>query len=701
MKSYFMNKNFLASIFFVAFFMLSSCEKGEDIADGELVTQIVMPSGSKIFEVGEQVTISGKGFTQGDRVFLSNAVRSTEVNAEATVVTISDNQIIFIIPEDMSDGQYTVILRRGNEDVILGTITIGTSKVDPPIPNTDQVLYLDGVAEGKAIMVLFTDGSSRTANYAKSSGIIFTESEKDKTLKGISAEGLNNGSSDEFADRTTILIGRKASECIRLSFDNGGSLQLRAADVDGYRNIGSFSELQLICKDATTCAGKYRQEADIDLMSLEWRAIQYYVNSNTVEPFTGVYDGDDHTIANLKIDKFEADCQGLFGKVSGGTIQNVKVISGNVKGNNYVGGICGKAESSSEIVKCSNSAKINGRNYIGGIVGTNQNSNLTDCFNTATISADSSAGGVSGSGSGIIKSCYNTGAVSGTSVNMTFVGGVVGSNSNSLIDCYNSGTVSGKNDIGGVTAYNSGSINNCSNSGKVSGTSNYTYAGGIAGNNYGLISDSHNTGTISGDFFVGGVTGKNAKFITNCHNEGGVSGGSYVSGLVGENFGGDIIACYNSGNIYGNRIAIGGVVGRNDMKGTVTACYNTNTVSGSQYVGGIAGENSGSTTSVKSCYNTGKITASVGNYGGVVGFNHNNATVELCYWRVITGGASAGVGTTDSYTSATRFSGTDWPLSSMSGWGIGNPTDNGEGYYWKNLGSWNNGAPVFPKLWWE
>ncbi|MBP1903384.1 surface glycoprotein (TIGR04207 family), partial [Halorubrum trapanicum] len=65
-------------------------------------------------------------------------------------------------------------------------------------------------------------------------------------------------------------------------------------------------------------------------------------NDSTPTAFTGSFDGDNHTITGLTIDRPDANYVGLFGYSDGGnsTIQRV-TASGDVNGLNYVGGLAG------------------------------------------------------------------------------------------------------------------------------------------------------------------------------------------------------------------------------------------------------------------------------------------------------------------------------------------------------------------------
>ena len=211
---------------------------------------------------------------------------------------------------------------------------------------------------------------------------------------------------------------------------------------------------------------------DIDLSSVcgaelsngtSWEPIGNSIRNS----YEGTFDGDGHTISGLYINNTSDNYQGLFGRVNGGTVQDLSV-SGSVKGDDYVGGVVGY-NYSGIVTGCIFSGSgsvsgVTGSDYVGGVVGDNGSSaSVENCYNTGSVngSADSSSvGGVVGDNSGTVKNCYNTDAVSGSG---WYVGGVVGSNSGTVENCYNTDKVSGNRSVGGVVGQNfgSGSVTNC------------------------------------------------------------------------------------------------------------------------------------------------------------------------------------------------------------------------------------------------
>ena len=199
--------------------------------------------------------------------------------------------------------------------------------------------------------------------------------------------------------------------------------------------------------------------------------------------FQGSFDGQGHTISGIYINE-EVDNQGLFGFVTGGTIQNVNVAKSYIRASRYVGGIVGYIEKSGTVLNCSNSGTVIGTSeanaIAGGIVGYNNCSTVSNCPNSGTVEV--------------------TGA--GTGPGYPSVGGIVGYNYGDAIvsNCSNSGTVTGTGDnacIGGIVGYSNFIcvVSNSSNTGKVSGSSEAV--GGIVGSN-----TAFDSGSVTNSYYL-------------------------------------------------------------------------------------------------------------------------------------------------------------------------------------------------------
>jgi len=207
--------------------------------------------------------------------------------------------------------------------------------------------------------------------------------------------------------------------------------------------------------------------------------------------YTGIFDGNGHSISGLYVNRDEAaddvhtwfkSCIGLFGYYSGVT-RNLSVLDSYMRGKDCIGGICGYNDGGT-IQNCYSAATVCGDSYIGGICGRSEGDSIIEnCYNTGYVyGATRSIGGICGDNSATLQGCSNVGNVKGK----FYVGGIVGESSGSgntiwIKDCYNRGNVIGDTkDIGGIGGYiGSSLVENCYSQATVSGNTN---VGGICGN---------------------------------------------------------------------------------------------------------------------------------------------------------------------------------------------------------------------------
>lgn len=289
-------------------------------------------------------------------------------------------------------------------------------------------------------------------------------------------------------------------------------------------------------------------------------------------------------------------------------------FTGELKGAEEVGGICGhssgtgydpEGELLAYISGCTVAGgSVTGGGDVGGVVGYNKDTIVSNCRVSVNVSAVAGltkandgqhAGGIAGQmpdDDTVVKDCFSTGNVSADN---GFAGGIVG--------LLRFGTVTGcvaKGDVasgahhtneasngatGGIVGGNEGGkIYNCASSGTITSSGeNAGAVGGIAGAMQYIISEAGTTafpgvvncaafGNVSADIAVGGIVGQNdAGFIVNCAALGEVSGPDKVGGVVGFSFSGAdkhhalIRNCSVLGKISGNTMA-GGIVGKNGDK---------------------------------------------------------------------------------------------------------------------------------------
>jgi hypothetical protein len=279
----------------------------------------------------------------------------------------------------------------------------------------------------------------------------------------------------------------------------------------------------------------FRLTADLDLSVYGtdegWEPIGTETN-----PFTGSFDGDDHIIRNLFIDRFWDPKIGLFG-YTGETakIWDLGLANVNIFGNHDVGGLVGWNEG--EIANSWVTGDVTGRSETGGLVGVNHGS-ITDSWAIGTVTDvwSGSIGGLVAENFGTITKCHAEATVTSDNSN---AGGLVGANYGSITESHAVGVVEGSSYVGGLVGLNSeGNIDRCYATGNVTGTEdwiNYTFVGGLVGYNRASISNSYAKGAASGAEDIGGLVGCNADTgsITTCYSTGRVSGDSNIGGLVG------------------------------------------------------------------------------------------------------------------------------------------------------------------------
>jgi len=306
-----------------------------------------------------------------------------------------------------------------------------------------------------------------------------------------------------FAGCTNLKDVTIHSENITIGSGNDMLLNFPAAEdtnSDGVYELENASDLYWFAQQVNTGTDtdiKGVLAGDIDLKDGTARGLGWSPIGIPTYHFVGSLDGAGHSVTNLDLGNPELTGQGLFGYIgAGGTVSNL-AVSGSVRGNRNVGGVCAYNEGT--LTNCHNAATVSGEGPIGGVCGYNsETGTIETCYNTATVTgADYMAkvGGVCGENDGTVINCYNTGKVRLTYGYGSNVGGVCGENGGIVSNCYNTAAVDGAAfDLAGGSIYDHtyvggvcgdlswyGSISKCYNTGVVSGTGNKTYIGGALG----------------------------------------------------------------------------------------------------------------------------------------------------------------------------------------------------------------------------
>ncbi len=350
--------------------------------------------------------------------------------------------------------------------------------------------------------------------------------------------------------------------------------------------IGTANELNLVGMCPYERDAHFKLMADIDLSAFDGKDGRPAFNIvgghpwgfEDDKPFSGIFDGNGHTVSNFSHTCTETYNVGLFGYVSGpnsvvknleltwpnidagtggvvgalvgylegGTVADCHIDGGSVSGGWEIGGLVG-ASYYGTITECNSSATVSGNDSVGGLVGYNQGA-ITYCDSGGRVLGDYSVGGLVGSNGlwecdwwecweepGTIYHSYSTAGVLGTGSNC---GGLVGSNdAGEVARCYASGIVLGVSAVGGLAGWNGGKISSCYSTADVGGEKD---VGGLVGLN-------------SGGWLLPGAT------ITNCYSTGIVLGDKYVGGLVGEGDVNDVVASFWDIGTSGQEMSAGGI----------------------------------------------------------------------------------------------------------------------------------------------
>lgn len=354
------------------------------------------------------------------------------------------------------------------------------------------------------------------------------------------------------------------------------------------QNAAQLAWVSKAVSEGTSFAGaRIKLVADIDLAGYNWIPIGNIVNS-----FSGSFDGQNHTIYNLKTDTslHQEFGFGLFGYVcyeqpeENVYIRNINIKDAELSHGNEQGILAG-------VINC----------YAG------VNFTLSNCHTTGIISGGTLGGVVGRLACGrvgndvTVKNCTSRADITTSG----FGGGVIGS-----LEVSGRDYVDGDGDV---------TVEECKFSGVTRSTGRYGKASGIIS----VIKHGNKKGTVR---------------VKRCVNDAGINGAQYTSigGIVSGIEGGSgkakeiIEQCVNKRYIHGG-YDTGGICGAIPGSTTISQCYNTGTI-GYAFLGGSMGGIIGSSGGIiQDCYNDGQIlhTSAMDYNGGIAG--HNNNIIKNCY----------------------------------------------------------------------
>lgn len=380
------------------------------------------------------------------------------------------------------------------------------------------------------------------------------------------------------------------------AFDAGNTFDGGDGTAANPYRISTTDQLYQVRNDL---AAHYQLAADIDLASSEayrdnWVPIGRYVptdaDSGDVSPrlglaFTGSFDGNGHTISNLKISRTIDDSAaaedmtgtGLFGGVAGSAyIHDLIIENANVSSNgNCTAALVGMAMSTPgqrpvliENISLTGNNSISGIGSVAGLVGSAQDIDIAGCSAAANVIMTTA-----GNGAGILGGGLEGGSI----VNCTAAGTVTAT---ATMDY--AGTTFGSVGVGGLAgcAFDSTEVTGCTvTNATISVGKNSIMVGGLLGYS-GVVNEGDYTSDEDGFTVIKDcqVTGVTINAATGANRIGGLIG----SGFCGPNYNSyypassaiHIINCKAAGKILGadSGAIAGSILGYAFRNSAVVSC---------------------------------------------------------------------------------------------------------------------------------
>ncbi|MBR1598679.1 MAG: leucine-rich repeat protein [Lachnospiraceae bacterium] len=603
---------------------------GSQIISGNRVLEkIYIPDTAAMVDEGaldktalSEITIVGKA-SGNAYLFYEKLNNKTLKNSDSKTVTLSFEPV---------DGQGEISFDTGIEGLTVASRSIYVGLPYGTLPVINE--------EGKIFVGWSTDGT--TASVVATNDVpVFSGTDKKLTLKAV------------WRSETTAVDGEPI---------------VPEADDDTPKEvieIGSAADLSKIRNDL---AGSYKLTADIVLSGLteetdavnigEWGfipiGVKKIVAEDTVDysadSFTGVFDGNGHTISGLSIkgDTAYKDI-GLFARVKGGVINNLTLENVDIEVGTdsvRVGSLAGYVDENASgdmseitdiIIKSGMTAMtadeaVSTNNIsIGGVIGYVGKAKVSGC----KVLAD-------------VKTCYLSNAQEApTSSCSRFIGGIAGylNNGGVISQCSNDGVVSGyRNFVGIFNTAKKGDFVEMA----LKGTDDVVVAGGILGvaAENGTVEQCCNTGEVAAL-----MVNEHTLFDLNVTSHfdtmaGGIVGTLYKSTAV--------MNCYNTGYVkswsttethltlpagYGDNLGLVTMVLSLLDEYTLSAPVNSQAIG---YAAGIVGYSTSTASGpIMYCYNKGSLSGQIGIQSGsekryVYGIANGSVPVAYCRYAAMT-----------------------------------------------------------------
>ena len=328
----------------------------------------------------------------------NNAVSITSATADATIYYTTDGST-----PTTSSTEYTGPLTENISDVTIKAIAVKENMITSAVTTGSVRLQC-------ATPVITRYGMTFSISCNKPTGAAIYYS-LDNSTPAILYNGTVTFTSDQLP-MTVTAVARHAdyndSESATFLLKNGDGTQSSPYLI---YSDAEFADFISNVNSGTTSSAYYKLEIDISAGSAD--AI--------TTPFTGMFDGDLHTISNLH--------HALFNTVNGGTVKNVILDNVTISEGSNVGAICNEATGATRIYNCgvlaTTSSTISGSGNVGGLVGTlSGNARVINCYSYANVSGGNYTAGIVGYNS--VATTQNNVGTAGMVMNCMFYGDITG-----------------------------------------------------------------------------------------------------------------------------------------------------------------------------------------------------------------------------------------------------------------------------------
>ncbi len=294
----------------------------------EMTFRLYETTQSLVVENLPEKVYAGMSYELTGRAYGENARQDMTFTLTTPIKGVSiEGNILTVSPYAEVGGVISVIAKqdRIQSDSVVSTVVAPTTVEEAKILTVDALSETAFAVAGE-IQAVMLDGRKFLDYTNKDGGISLSKS---------SVATLGKGSFTFLIETTT--------DCYAAT--------LKVCDVI----VDSEEDFLAINKDLESLSKHYVLTADLDFLGAEIPAIGKY--DTPYQPFSGRFDGNGHTISNFNVvSNTNASGSyynlGLFGFVSG-TICNLTVRDGAVRGANFIGGLCGSLGKGGVIENCS------------------------------------------------------------------------------------------------------------------------------------------------------------------------------------------------------------------------------------------------------------------------------------------------------------------------------------------------------------